>query len=97
MFTLPRVRGAESYGFISALLFLQAYTQYSTTPIDPSTTHDFYCDSESLLNSQSLESATGWGPETEMIFFAIFGDLPPSVGISSFFYLLTRRTKVSAI
>jgi hypothetical protein len=40
---------AESYGFLSALLFLQAYSHYFDTAIDPNLTHDFYCDSESLL------------------------------------------------
>jgi hypothetical protein len=40
---------AESYGFISALLFLQAYTQYFNTITDQTVTHDFYCDSDSLL------------------------------------------------
>lgn len=42
----------ESYGFISAPLFLQqeGYTQYfSTNTINQNTTHNFYCDSESLL------------------------------------------------
>jgi hypothetical protein len=40
---------AESYGFISALLFLQAYIQHFNTTIDPTVPHDFFCDSESLL------------------------------------------------
>jgi hypothetical protein len=40
---------AESYGFISALLFLQAYIHYFNTIIDPTVPHDFLCDSDSLL------------------------------------------------
>jgi hypothetical protein len=40
---------AESYGFLSALLFLQAHSHYFDTAMDPNLTHDFYCDSESLL------------------------------------------------
>jgi hypothetical protein len=40
---------AESYGFLSALLFLQACSHYFDTAVDPNLTHDFYCDSESLL------------------------------------------------
>ena len=42
---------AESYGFISALLFPQAYTEYYySIPVDLlNTNHDFFCDSKSLL------------------------------------------------
>jgi hypothetical protein len=40
---------AESYGFISALLFLQAYLQYYETNVGENIRHDFYCDSDSLL------------------------------------------------
>ena len=42
---------AESYGFFSALLFLQAYTEYYSysIPLDTDTLHDFLCDSKSLL------------------------------------------------
>ena len=40
---------AESYGLLSALLFLQAYLDYFATAIGQNTTHDFFCDSDSLL------------------------------------------------
>jgi hypothetical protein len=51
---------AESYGFISALLFLQACSHYFDTVIDSNLTHDFYCDSESLFKRIRRALTRSW-------------------------------------
>ena len=39
---------AKSYGFFSALLFLQAYTKYYSITINTGTLHDCLCDREQM-------------------------------------------------
>ena len=51
---------AESYGFFSALLFLQAYTEYYSITIETDTLHDFLCDSESLLKRIQRAITRSW-------------------------------------
>jgi hypothetical protein len=51
---------AESHEFISALLFLQAHSHYFDTAIDPNLTHDFCCNSESLLKRIRRALTRSW-------------------------------------
>ena len=51
---------AESYGYFSALLFLQAYTEYYSITIDIDIIHDFLYDSESLLNRIQRTITRSW-------------------------------------
>ena len=48
------------YGFFSALLFLQAYTEYYSITIDTETLHNFLCDSKSPLKQIQRAVTRSW-------------------------------------
>ena len=50
----------ESYGFFSALLFLQAYTEYYSITIDTYTLHDFLRNNDSLLKRIQRAITRSW-------------------------------------
>ena len=55
-----QTRILPNYGFFSALLFLQAYTDYYSITIETDTLHDFLCDSESLLKQIQQAITRSW-------------------------------------
>jgi hypothetical protein len=51
---------AESYGILSACLFLQLYFDYFQPTIEPAINLEFYCDSSSLLKRIARAMSRAW-------------------------------------
>jgi hypothetical protein len=64
---LPGSFRAESYGMLSAFLFLQTYFQHYNTNVSDQTILKFYCDSESLIKRIESKRNQSWTNPTSCL------------------------------